>query len=249
MRHALLVDEVQVLVIVDHAGLGAHQVAVVEGVLVGVRQADVLARALEVGELVRDRGDGLDGDVDVLFAAIEVVLDFLQGLPGGHEGEPAGRQRDRVNVPAADGFTDDVADLLELEGALDDVGVRRGQRDDAGHAQGVGRGQEVHVQDVALDFLGHQHELAQGEHLGRELGAEGVVGGLDAGGGVSDRADAADAAGQQAGVAPGKPLDHALEDAGRLDDVEPARFDLAVDGPDGDVAVALDAGYVVNVNV
>ncbi len=50
-------------------------------------------------------------------------------------------------------------------------------------------------------------------------------------------------------ILPGAPAEHGFEEAGRLGDFPVGLLDLAVGGLDADVAVALDAGDVMDVDV
>ena len=78
------------------------------------------------------------------------------------------------------------------------------------------------------------------------MDAEGVIGGLHAGGGVADGADAADAAGDPRGLLVGPVLQQDLEEARRLDDLQVAPREAAVLEVDDDVAVPLDPRYVMD---
>ena len=114
------------------------------------------------------------------------------------------------------------------------------------HAQEeVGRGEVEEVQGVGLEHLAVVHQAA---HLLRRRGqlarpgADDDVHGLGRGQVVADRADAAEPLDEDGGLPVGAALDEALE-AAELDDVETGLDDLAgVVQPDGDLAVALDAG-------
>ena len=139
-----------------------------------------------------------------------------------------------------------VAELLELQRPLDDLGVRGGQREDGGQPDVVRRGQHVEVRGVVLQEGPVDEKLAK---KARALGhphAQRRLDRLDRGDHMVRRADAADAGRDQRGLVEAAADDHGFEEARGLDDVEADLADHPVLDVDRYVAVALDAGHVID---
>ncbi len=152
-------------------------------------------------------------------------------------------------MPAGDHAADLVAEVLQLERFLDHFRVRRGERDDARHAQEVRHDEEADVQDVAGDFLAHEEQLAQEHGLLGGLHAEGRFHSLERGQPMAAGADAADAAGEVGRLVVAAAAEHRLEEARGLGDFPLQLLDPAVAHVQQDVAVALDPRDVVDADI
>ena len=149
---------------------------------------------------------------------------------------------------------DDVLPVLAQPDRLDgQLGVRAVQPDHVAHRrvaveaqQQVRPGQLEDVHRVRLDDLPHVHQLAQQAGRPRQLGADDLVARLGRGQVMADRADAADALGDQRHLEEHAAFAELLE-AAELVDVEDRPLDLAlVVQVHGDLGVPLDAGYGLN---
>ena len=176
------------------------------------------------------------------------LVQRLELLDGRQRGEAAGHDARRVRGASADERAPLVRQPLEAQGPRHHVGVRRDEREDRRRAEQVGGHEEVDVQDVRVEVLGVLEELAELPGLRADLDAQGVLGGLDRGERVADGADAADAARDAGDLGVVAPAHHGLEEARGLGHLPLALLDLAVGHVDDDVAVALDAGQVVDVD-
>src|SRR6185437_132330 len=171
----------------------------------------------------------------------------LAGQPaqaGGVGGavEAADAHVDRVHRAPADYLHQPVARLLDPQAPLQDLRVIAGEVDAALVAEEVGRVQQVDVQHVAFDPLTAVQQPAQRGHRRGHGNAAGVLNGPARAHLVGDRADAADPRGdvRRLGVPPA--AQQALEEPGRLVDVQPCLGDLAVLGHDLQPALDLDPG-------
>jgi hypothetical protein len=105
------------------------------------------------------------------------------------------------------------------------------------------------VQDVALQVLGVQGQLAQAHGLLGNLDAQGVLRGLDGGELVADGADAADARDDLVHLTEVLAQDHGLEEARGFGHLPAAGGDLALGVYfDHDVAVAFHAADVLDLH-
>jgi hypothetical protein len=96
------------------------------------------------------------------------------------------------------------------------------------------------VQHVALDPLAAVDHAAQRGDLRRHRDAQRLFDRLARAHDVGDRADAADPRGDVGRVGRRTPAQQRLEEAGRLEDAELDRLDLAVAQPDVERPLALD---------
>ena len=150
---------------------------------------------------------------------------------------------------APDDLHDPVAGLLEVQHLGHQLRVLAGDRDPRVDAEEVGRVEERHVQDVALDPLAAVEQASQvadrsvdgdaGEAFDRVGGAH-LVG---------DGADPADPRGDVDGFVVRPATQERLEHARRLVDLEPDVLDHAVANDDVHRAFALDAGERRHVQV
>ena len=154
-----------------------------------------------------------------------------------------------MRVPSAEHHAQIAGEFLHAQRAQHHFGMGTRQRDDAAHAEEVRRDEHVGVQHMAVQNLAVEDQLAQQLGLLGQLHAQRRFQRLQRRHLVAHRADAADARGDVRHFRVRPPAQHRLEEARRLDDLQFAAFQLAVLGIDDDVAVAFDAGDVVNVNL
>ncbi len=195
----------------------------------------------------RERLEELHRLASVFEGHHEVGADRLQIGRVGNPGEPVHHHRDRVHVPSGQTRAGVVGRLLHPQRAQDHVLVGLHEREHAPDPEVVGSGEEVGVQHVALDELRVKHELAQEHGLLGRRDLERGLGGAQAGRRVPHRADAADAAGDLGQFVPAPSVEHGLEEAGRLDDVEGGPLQNAVLDVDAEVSVPFDAGQVLEI--
>ena len=147
---------------------------------------------------------------------------------------------------AAHRVADVVGQLFHPQRAQHHFRVRAHQRDHRFHLQEIRRRQEVGVQDVGLQRGAVDQQLAQQYGLLGDRQAQGLLGGLQRSQLVPQRADAADARGDDGRLVEAAPLEQRLEVARGLDDVELRLLQNAVLHVHDDVAVAFDAGQVLD---
>ena len=164
-------------------------------------------------------------------------------------GEAAHDRRDGVNGPAAHQRAQLVAQRLQPQRALEQLRVALGQREHRLVTQEVRGGEHEQVRAVVLQVGAVEQKLAQGLSAVGHFHTEDLFDGAQVGDDVAGRADAADAGGDVGNLLEGAPAHHGLEQARRLHHGHLAGRDLAVLDDEADVAVALDAGDVVDGNL
>ncbi len=152
-------------------------------------------------------------------------------------------------MPAPDEAAKVIAQALESQRDQHQLLVGFHERKDAPHPQEVRSRQEENVEHMALDLLPVEQQFAQLLRLGGRFDPGPALQGVQRGGGMAARADAADATCQVGGFVPSATPKHRFEEAGRFDDLEAEIRDLTLSGADHDVAVAFDAGEMVNIQV
>jgi len=105
------------------------------------------------------------------------------------------------------------------------------------------------MKHMAFKQFGVVEQLPEERGLLGKLDAEGGFGGLEGGGGMGDGADAADARGDGGDVVVIAAPEHPLEEARRLGDFPQHPVEFTVSGFQVDVAVTLDAGQLVNLDL
>ena len=135
---------------------------------------------------------------------------------------------------------------LSEQAPLDGGPVALGQFDGVGAAEEVRGVQQVDVERVALDPLAAVEEAAQGGDPVVHRRSAGVLHRRAGAHLVGDRADAADARRDVRRLAGTPPLQHGLEEPGRLEDGEGDVPDDAVAHLDAERSLALDPGQALH---
>ena len=248
LGNAIFVGYLAIVPLVHSDAVGRADVAGEERVLVFVGdQRDVLGLALELGELERERELGRRLQVGP-HPPEEIQHRVELGL-AGQLGEAAHDAGDGMDVPAHEDVAEVVADGLHAKRATHDLLVRVDERHEALDAQEIGRDEEVDVEDMAVEDLEIEEELAEPQGLIGRDETERVLGGLDRCQGVAAGADAADTRGDVLGLEDASAAEHAFEESRRLHDVEPGPLEPALPGVDDDVAVTLDARQVLDLDI
>jgi hypothetical protein len=163
--------------------------------------------------------------------------------------EAADPDVDRVHRAPADHLHQPVTRLLHAQAPFQDLRVVAGHVDAALVAEEVGRVQQVDVQHVALDPFAAVQQPAQRVHRLGHRDSAGVLDGPARAHLVGDRADPADPRGDVRRLGVPAAAQQALEEPGRLVDVQPGLGDAAVLGHDLQPALALDPGQPGHPNV
>ena len=161
--------------------------------------------------------------------------------PGGHAVEAADPHVHRMDRAPADQLEDLVADLLELQPALDDGRVIGREVDRALVAEEIGRVEQVHVQRVALDPLAAVQETTQFVQRSVDRDAARRFDRVACAHLVGDRADSADARRDVGRLREPAAAQERLEEPRRLVDAQLYVVHLAVVDLDVHRALALDA--------
>ena len=156
--------------------------------------------------------------------------------------------RNRVDGAPTHEVAQLVAECLQPQRLVEQLGVGAFQGKNARHSQEVGSREHEQVRCVVLQIAAVDEQLAQGMRARGDLDAEDALDGEDVGDDVVRRADAADAAGDEGDVGKAPADDHRLEQAGRLDDAHLHGLDLAIGDDDVHVAMPLDTGDMVHRN-
>ncbi len=152
-----------------------------------------------------------------------------------------------MDLPAADGGHEVVADTLDLEAPLDEVGVLGRHLDRVRVPQEVGRSEQEDVQHVALDPLPAVQQPPELVRPLRHVQAEQPLEAVHGAHLVGDRADPADPRHDVGHLVEGPAGKERLEEPGWLVDLEPEIRDLAIIDRDVERALSLharDDGYV-----
>ena len=221
----------------DHA-------AVVHRVFGGGPQADALVGPREVGKLESARLPHhlLGGRQPPLEIGNEAANRGRVGsLMKASHGDV-----DRVHRPAAHHLHDPVAERLEPEAPLDELGGHFREREATLMAQEVGRVEEMDVERVALDPLATVEQPPQGLDGRRDRDAERLLGRLAGAHLVGHGADPADPGHEVGQFADRATLHELLEEPRRLVDRELRDLDPPVGHPHPQRPLPLDAGQGVD---
>ena len=246
MVHAVLFDRAVNLIAVKrqrsidearHARVG-HRVAVGSahgqhvafrldvGALEGVEQVDRRHRELL-------HGFQLLGKLQILFGR------DLVGEAAHHRGDDGAPAHFRAKL---------VAQSLQRQRLLEKLRHLVSQGKHAFVAQKVRRGEHEQVRSVVLQVRPIHQKVAQSARAVGHLDAKDALNGQKIGDHMARRADAANARGDVGNLFEAPSAHHALEQARRLHDVHLNGFDLSPVDDHVHVAVALDAGDMVDLN-
>ncbi len=241
--HTLLVGHLPVVLDGVGEAIGGHNRATDEGVLVVLVERDVLRLPLEL----RPGEGGEEGHRLVhVGAGVHQPRPHLPqfGL-GGEVGEAADGHGDGVSMAATDHGAEVAGELLDPQRPLHHLPVALHQGNDGADAEEIGGYQVIDVQNMAVNDLAVEVELAQQHRLLRGLHAQRPLGGAKAGRGVAHGADAADAGGDVAEFMVRPTAHEGLEEAGGLDDLKATLLQFPVPRVHDDVAMPLDTGHMM----
>ena len=117
------------------------------------------------------------------------------------------------------------------------------------HPKQVGSDQVAHMQHVALKHFRIMGQGAQLDQFFGQLNLEGVFDSLDGGQGMADGTDSADAGNDALHLVPFAPPNESLEKSRGFGNLPFGLFDLPVGSPNHDIAVALDPGDVMHIDL
>ena len=160
-------------------------------------------------------------------------------------GEAAHHRGDRMDGATAHQIAQLVAQRLQAQRLVEQLGAGLGQREHACHVQKVGGGEHEQVRRVILQVAAVHQQLAQRARAVGDLHTEDALDGQDVGDHMACRADTAHAAGDIRHIGEFAAHHHGLEQASRLHHVHLARFHRTVFDGQMHVAMALNAGDMV----
>ena len=190
--------------------------------------------------------DGLDRGIP---RPLELGDQAEQFLLGGGPIEATNLDVDRMDLTTANHRHNGVSRLLQAQAEFNNVLVIRRHVDRALVAEKVRCMQQEHMEDVTLDPLPAIQQTPQRTQLSGHRRAEGVLHCMDRAHLIRNRADTADARSDVGGFGEGSPFHERLVEPWRFEDAEVDILDYPIDHLDVHLALALDAGEVVDVDL
>ncbi len=162
--------------------------------------------------------------------------------------EAAHSHRDGMRVPSGDGGANITRQFFHAQGAQHHLGVRTRQRDHAAHPEEIRSNQHISVEYMAVEHFGVHLQFTQQHGLGRIHHPQGVLYRQYRCGRMGHGTNSTNARSEMGGLMIGLPQQHSFEIARRFDNLQIALFQLAILHIDNQIAVAFDAGNMVNIN-
>ncbi len=246
MRHVPLLEIPLVVRHVDDFAGGRGDLSFVHRVFIGMDQRHHAVRPL-VGWKVETRYPARDVD-GRLQSPLEVGNQRGQFVGPRRSMKAPHRDVDRMNRPATKHFQQAIPMFFQPQAAIDLVGKVAGKRQTALVPQEIGRVQQVHVQNVALDPFPAIQQATQPANLGRRGDAERRFQSMDRAHLVGDRADAANSGGDVGYFFQGPTAQQRLEQPRRFENRQLHVFDPIAAKANVQSPFALDTSQGLDAN-